>query len=104
MKKVKIKAMVTKIVFGGILCVPIACLKKEKTMISLKKEVIMKIMLGARASMVKTMMIFSVVTSWLGVSGALRLKFTVGMVASAPKTLKANKMSKKTLFNPKILT
>lgn len=39
--------------------------------------------------MVKTMTMFNVVTSWLGVSGALRLKFTVGIVASAAKiTLK----------------
>ncbi len=62
-KKVKIKAKVTKIVLGGILCVPIACRKNENTTIRRKKEVITKTILGASASMVKTITIFKVVTS-----------------------------------------
>lgn len=41
--------------------------------------------------MVRTMTIFRVVTSCCGLFGALRLKFTVGMVASAPKRAKLDK-------------
>lgn len=50
-------------VFGGMVCVPRAVLRKEKTTISLKNEVITKMIVGASASIVKTIIIFKVVTS-----------------------------------------
>lgn len=93
------RAKVTKIVFGGIVVVPIAWRKNENTTTSRKNEVITKIIVGARASMVKTMTILSTVTSCFGVFGALRLKFTVGIVASgAANITPQSKKSKKSLF------
>ena len=80
MKKVSISAKVTKIVFGGMVVVPSACLRKENTTKSLRKDVATNTMLGAKASMVNTIITLSTVTSCCGLSGALRLRLTVGTV------------------------
>lgn len=101
-------AKVTKIVLGGIVVVPIACLKNENTTTRRKKEVAINTILGAKASIVKTMMILSTVTSCCGVSGADSDKFTVGTVTSAAFSTALNKKETKNkifnalnLFNPR---
>ncbi len=63
-----------------------------------KKEVIIKMRLGAKASRVRTMIIFKVVTSWFGVFGALRLRFTVGILTSGAAKRHAQKSTKRKIF------
>ena len=64
-------------------------------MIIRKKLVIIKIRLGASASKVKMISTFRLVTSWDGVSGALRLRFIVGTVGAAKERANSEIISKK---------
>ena len=75
--------------FGGICCVPSACLKKEKTIIILRKLVMMNRIDGANTSIVSTTKRFRLVTNCSGVVGALSERFTVG-IASAPNKNKGD--------------
>ena len=62
---------------------PSAVRRKENTIASRIKLVITSMSEGAKISSVKTTTTFSEVTSWAGLSGALRDRFTVGMVVGA---------------------
>ena len=64
-------------------------------MTNLKNDVATKTIVGAKANIVKTMTIFKTVTNCCGVSGALRLKFTVGTVTSGAANKKDDKNNNK---------
>lgn len=72
-------------------------------MIRRKKLVIKNISDGASASRVKTIITFRLVTSCAGVSGALRVRFIVGIVC-APKELTNSVKNSKSAFKtyPKV--
>lgn len=82
--------------FGGICCVPRACLKNEKTTTSLTKLVITKSREGASTKSVKTIRTFKELTSSVGLfEGEMEIS-TVGSAESAAKifTLNNKKNSK----------
>lgn len=97
MKNVRINASEIKILVGGICCVPMACRINENTIIKRKKLVIINKSDGAKASKVKTIITFKLATKLAGVSGALRLRFMLG-IFSAPKEQTNKPKSKKMLF------
>jgi hypothetical protein len=66
-------------------------------MISLKKLVITKTIDGAKTRIVKTTKRFKLVTSCCGVSGALKLRLTVG-IGSAPKSVVKKTPRRKSFF------
>lgn len=96
MKNVSIKANPMMIEDGGMVWVPIACLKKEKTTTKRKKLVVMKTIPGANVKIVNTIRTFKLFTSCCGVSGAVSVRFTVGIVGSAPNA--TTQKRSKTIF------
>jgi hypothetical protein len=85
-KNVRIKAKDTMSWFGGICWVPIACLKNEKTTMSLKKLVITKRREGAKTKRVKTIRTLSELTKSLGSLGAdIDISMLGTLTGSAPK-------------------
>ena len=71
--------MLTSTCVGGDCCVPSAVRKNPSTIKSRKKLVIINSSEGANTSNVSMMMMFSVVTSCVGVLGGFMLKSTLGI-------------------------
>jgi len=95
-KKVITMASETMICVGGDCCVPIAILRNEKTMMIRVKLVITRTSEGAKTSSVSTIMIFIVVMRSLGSFGTPSVRFTVGMVGSAPNAMSATEVRRNT--------
>ncbi len=99
MKNVKIKASETKIWFGGICWVPRACLKNEKTIISLTKLVITKISEGAKTKSVRIIKTFRELTKSFGSLGAeIDISIFGTLTLSAPKAVNTKRDRSKKAF------